>query len=142
MKTNFSNPNTWGCPKPHIENIPQMTLQNSNFRTTLWTGCHIQMTLMCIPAYSDIGAEIHMDTDQIIRIEQGMATIKMGLHKHQLNIQNEVCMGDTIFIPAGVWHNIINIQNTPLKLSSIYSPPHHPIGTVHSTKADAQKEYS
>lgn len=41
-------------------------------------------------------------------------------------------------IPAGKWHNLINIGDTPLKLYSIYAPPQHPRGTVHVTKADAQ----
>ena len=48
-------------------------------------------------------------------------------------------MGDTIFVPAGIWHNVINIGRTPLKLSAIYAPPHHPAGTVHCTKEDSEK---
>lgn len=40
-------------------------------------------------------------------------------------------------VPAGTWHNVINTGNIPLKLYSIYAPPNHPFGTVHSTKADA-----
>ena len=142
MKTDYCKPNTGFYPKPYIANIPQMARQNPNFRVTVWTGYHSQMTLMCIPACSDIGVEIHKDTDQIIRIEQGMATVKMGVCENQLNTQRKVYMGDTIFIPAGIWHNIINIQNTPLKLSSIYSPAHHPIDTLQPTKEDAEKEHS
>ena len=99
------------------------------------------MTLMCIPSCSDIGIEMHHDTDQIIRIEQGMALVKMGTCENQLNNQKKVCVGDTIFIPAGTWHNIINVQNIPLKLSSIYAPPKHPVGTVHRTKEDAEKDH-
>lgn len=64
------------------------------------------MTLMCIPVCSDIGLEIHPDTDQIIRIEQGMALVKMGHHKNELNFQFEVCDSDIIFVPAGTWHNV------------------------------------
>ena len=45
-------------------------------------------------------------------------------------------------IPAGSWHNIINVGSCPLKLYSIYAPPQHPFGTVHKTKAEAeQSEY-
>lgn len=31
-----------------------------------------------------------------------------------------------IFITAGTWHNIINIGDEPLKVYTIYAPPHHP----------------
>ena len=53
-------------PNPYILNLPQSTMENENFRTTVWTGCHLQMTLMCIPVQGDIGLEIHEDTDQVI----------------------------------------------------------------------------
>ena len=42
-----------------------------------------------------------------------------------------------IIIPAGTWHNIINEQNIPLKMYSVYAPPKHPIGTVQKTKFEA-----
>jgi mannose-6-phosphate isomerase-like protein (cupin superfamily) len=45
---------------------------------------------------------------------------------------------DFIFvIPAGKWHNLYNTGNSQLKLYSIYAPPQHPHGTVHSTKEDS-----
>ena len=65
-------------PTPYVTNIEQKSMQNANFRTAIWTGNHVQMTLMCIPVCSDIGLEIHPDTDQLIRIEQGMALVKMA----------------------------------------------------------------
>ena len=43
-----------------------------------------------------------------------------------------------IIVPAGVWHNVVNTGTTELKLYSLYSPPEHPEGTVHRTKADAE----
>lgn len=126
------------CIKPYIENIPQKAAENKNFRTTLWTGKYAQMTIMCIPVCSDIGMEIHEDTDQIIRIEQGLAVVKMGSTEHTMDYQRRVSIGDTIFVPAGTWHNIVNIGRIPLKVSTIYAPPHHPAGTIHRTKNDSQ----
>ena len=45
-----------------------------------------------------------------------------------------------VYIPAGTKHNIINKGSELLKLYTVYSPPEHKDGTVHKTKADAQKE--
>lgn len=124
---------------PYVTNIPQAAAQNTNFRTAIWTGTHLQMTLMCIPPCGEIGLEIHPDTDQAIRIEQGNAVVKMGQCKDRLNFQQRLGKNDTIFVPAGTWHNIINTGCMPLKISSIYAPPHHPKGTIHRTKQDAER---
>lgn len=124
----------------YTANIEQLAVQNHNFRTALWTGNHLQMTLMCIPPCGDIGLEVHPDTDQHIRIEQGSAMVKMGACKERLDFQQNMCRGDAVFVPAGTWHNIINTGRIPLKVSSIYAPPHHPRGTVHCTKVDAERE--
>lgn len=126
-------------PCPYKLNIEEMAEQNKNFRTAVWTGCHMQMTMMCIPPCEDIGWEIHPETDQLIRVESGNAIVQMGYCKNQMEFQHEMCPGDAVFIPAGIWHNIMNPGRCPLKLSSIYAPPNHPWGTVHQTKADAQK---
>ena len=137
---NYCNPGTqmdYG-PNPYVTNVEQSAMRNTNFRTTIWTGCHGQMTLMCIPAGCDIGLENHEDTDQFIRIEQGMAMVKMGECEDFFDFQVKAFKGDTIFVPAGTWHNVINIGRIPLKVSSIYTPPHHPAGTIHRTKIDSQ----
>ena len=125
-------------PNPYVTNVTRKAMQNTNFRTALWTGCYAQMTLMCIPVGTDIGPEIHEDTDQIIRIEEGFALVKMGEGECKPDVQVRVCRGDTIFVPAGIRHNIINMGRMPLKASSIYAPTHHPAGTVQRTKKEAE----
>ena len=81
--------------------------------------------------------EIHENTDQIIRIEQGQCSVRMGCCPNELCFRQNLCAGECVCIPAGTWHNIINIGNNPLKLSSIYAPPHHPRGETQATKATA-----
>lgn len=125
-------------PQPFVINITEATRRNNNYRTALWTGKYLQATLMSIKVGDDIGLEIHPNTDQFIRIEEGQGLVKMGSSKNRLTYQRKVRDDFAVFIPAGTWHNIINTGNKPLKLYSIYAPPHHPFGTVHKTKKDAQ----
>lgn len=125
-------------PKPFVINIEKATKQNNTFRTALWTGEHLQVTLMSINVGEDIGLEVHPNVDQFLRIEEGEGIVKMGDRKDRLDYQKKVYDNFAIMIPAGKWHNIINTGNTPLKLYSIYAPPNHPHGTVHKTKAMAE----
>lgn len=131
-------------PKPLIVNIDRASKQNPNYRTALWTGEHLQVTLMSIRVGGDIGLEMHPNLDQFIRVESGHGLVKMGSRRDNLNIQKQVNEDYAIIIPAGTWHNLINIGNRPLKLYSIYAPPQHPFGTVHRTKeiAQAAEEHS
>lgn len=124
--------------QPFIVNIDQSAKANTNFRTALWTGEHLQLTLMSIPVGSDIGVEKHLNLDQFLRIEDGCAIVMMGNNEHELDYRKRVNSDYAIFVPAGTWHNIINTGNRPLKIYSIYAPPQHPFGTVHKTKADAE----
>ncbi|OHR64028.1 cupin [Bacillus sp. HMSC76G11] len=124
-------------PNPFTVNINEATKQNNTYRTALWTGTHLQVTLMSLNAGEDIGLEMHPDVDQFLRIEQGQGIVQMGKSKNDLNFKRNVYDDDAIFIPAGTWHNLTNTGNVPLKLYSIYAPPNHPFGTVHVTKADA-----
>ncbi|NLL66916.1 MAG: cupin domain-containing protein [Clostridiaceae bacterium] len=125
-------------PAPFSVNIEQATKQNTNFRTALWTGDHLQLTLMSINVGEDIGLENHPNLDQFIRIEQGQGLAMMGDSMDRMDFQANVEDDFIIIIPAGKWHNIINTGNIPLKLYSIYAPPQHPHGTVHMTKSDAE----
>ncbi|MGG3572382.1 cupin domain-containing protein [Bacillus gobiensis] len=124
-------------PEPFTVNINEATKQNSTYRTALWTGNHLQVTLMSLNVGEDIGLEIHPNVDQFLRIEQGQGVVQMGKSKDKLNFKRKVYDDSAIMIPAGTWHNVTNTGNLPLKLYSIYAPPHHPHGTVHVTKADA-----
>ena len=129
----------YGC-EPFIFNIDHATKMNETFRTTLWTGRDMQLTLMSIQTCGDIGVEMHDDVDQFIRIESGRAKVYMGSCRS--NMQEMGCVDENyaIIIPAGTWHNIVNVGNRPLKLYSLYAPPKHPFDTVHKTKEDAEHE--
>lgn len=121
-------------PEPFVVNIEEATRQNNNYRTALWTGCHLQLTLMSINVGEDIGLEMHPNLDQFIRLEEGQGLVQMGEQKDCLDFQRYVCDGFAFIIPAGTWHNLINMGNTPIKLYSIYAPPQHPHGIVQEVK--------
>ena len=118
--------------------ITKATIHNHTFRTALWTGNHLQLTLMCISVGESIGLEVHPNVDQFLRIEEGQGLVQMGSSKDNLYFQQPAFDDFAIFIPAGTWHNLTNTGNKPLKLYSIYAPPNHPWGTVHQTKAIAE----
>ena len=127
-------------PEPFVTSIEEVTQRNGNYRASLWTGQYLQLTLMCIPAGGEIGLEMHPDTDQFLRIESGNGMAMMGPAKDRLNYQRPVCAGYAVFVPAGTWHNLVNTGNCPLKIYTLYAPPHHPHGTAQATKAVADRE--
>lgn len=127
--------------EPFVTNIEKATKQNNNFRTALWTGEYLQLTLMSIKVGGEIGLEMHPDVDQFIRIEEGQGIVMMGDSEYNLDFQKKVYDDYVIIIPAGKWHNVINTGCKPLKLYSIYAPPEHPHGTIHETKEDAEREH-
>lgn len=125
--------------EPTVLDIDAYTLSNTAFRTVLWTGKNLQVTLMSIPIGGEVGLEIHTDIDQFLRIEDGEGQVMMGESKESLTFIQSVSSDFAIMVPAGKWHNIVNTGNKPLKLYSIYAPPEHPHGTVHKTYEEAME---
>lgn len=121
---------------PFVTDIEKATKENTNYRTALWTGSHLQLTLMSIEVGEDIGLEVHHDIDQFLRIEDGKGLVQMGDSEDQLDFEEQVEDDDVVLVPAGKWHNIKNTGDQPLKVYSIYAPAEHPHGTVHETRAD------
>lgn len=122
-------------PNPLVLDIDDYTLANTNFRTTLWTGHNLQVTLMSIPVGGEIGLEVHHELDQFLRIEGGEGKVMMGDQEDNLDFIHQASEDDAVFVPAGKWHNIVNTGDEPLKLYSIYAPQEHPHSTVHIDKA-------
>jgi mannose-6-phosphate isomerase-like protein (cupin superfamily) len=113
--------------------IEKATLENTNFRKVLYTSEHLQLVIMSLLPGEDIGSEIHKDTDQFFRFEQGHG--KCIINENEYNFEN----GDVVVIPAGAKHNIINVDPvTELKMYTIYTPPNHKDGIVRSTKKEAE----
>jgi mannose-6-phosphate isomerase-like protein (cupin superfamily) len=127
-------------PNPYVLDIEDATLANTNFRATLWTGAHLQLTVMSIPVGSNIGLEVHRGNDQFLRIEQGTGRVQMGPSETKVTFTAEVHPDSVVFVPAGTWHDISNIGTVDLKLYTLYGPPDHLHGSLHPTKRDAEND--
>jgi mannose-6-phosphate isomerase-like protein (cupin superfamily) len=120
-----------------VADVEEATVANTNFRTVLFTGEHTQLTVMALQPGEEIGWEAHHDIDQFLRLEQGSGRVDFGAAEDGVDESHEVSDDWAIIVPAGVWHNVVNTGDEVLKLYSLYSPPEHPDGTVHVTKAEA-----
>jgi mannose-6-phosphate isomerase-like protein (cupin superfamily) len=120
-----------------VGDVESATLDNETFRTVLYTGEHAQLTVMRLAPGEDIGREAHPHLDQFLRIESGAGRVELGRSEDAVEETHDVEDDWAIIVPAGVWHNVVNIGDGDLKLYSLYAPPEHPDGTVHRTKAEA-----
>ena len=122
-----------------VGDIEELAEKNETFRTVVWTGAHSELTVMSIAPGEEIGLEVHPQIDQFLRVEEGHATVKAGPAKDNLTETYEVKDDWAFIIPAGTWHNVINTGKKALKLYTVYAPRNHAPGTVHKTKADAER---
>lgn len=117
----------------YVGSIEKDTLNNNFFRRVLFTGKYNQLVVMCLQGGEEIGNEVHPNVDQFFRIEEGKARFVFNNKEEHV-----VGDGDAVVVPAGTYHNVINASSSkPMKLYTIYSPPNHPDGTIHKTRAEA-----
>jgi mannose-6-phosphate isomerase-like protein (cupin superfamily) len=118
----------------YVGPIEKETEKNKYFRKVLYTGKYAQLVVMCLQGGEEIGNEVHPNVDQFFRIEEGAAKFVFnGKEEHGVKA------GEAVIVPAGTYHNVVNASKTNvLQLYTIYSPPNHPDGTIHKTKAEAE----
>jgi len=118
-----------------IEDIVSKAIRNDNFRQVLETGKNTQVVIMSIPANSEIGSETHNENDQVLFLAEGEGKVVLDGQEKPFK------KGDLVLVNAGVEHNFITIGPTPMKIITTYSPPHHPEGTIHKTKEEAEASH-
>lgn len=111
-----------GDPVSFVVNISRAARQNRSFCTNLWTGEYLHLTLMSIPVGGEIGLGVHPSLDQFMRIEEGNGYVTMGPRKDALPCRRNVCESHGVFIPAGIWYNLVNTGHKPIKLYAVYAP--------------------
>ncbi|MCL5784986.1 MAG: cupin domain-containing protein [Patescibacteria group bacterium] len=114
-----------------IQDIKEKAKENTYFRQVLETGEHTQIVIMSIPPKGEIGEEVHPDSDQVLYLVEGEGEVVLNDEKSPYR------EGDIVLVRAGTKHNFINTGMEDLKIITTYSPPHHPAGTVHKTKEEA-----
>ncbi len=119
-------------PNPFVGDIMALARENDNYRQELVTANFAQVVLMSIPAGGEVGEEVHEDTDQVLLFTEGTGKAVLS------DVSNDISMGSLVVVPMGTKHNFINTGSGDLKIVSVYAPPHHPVGTIHKTIADAQ----
>jgi mannose-6-phosphate isomerase-like protein (cupin superfamily) len=115
----------------YFGNIEELAEENTNFRQVLYSGTKLQLVLMSLEPGQEIGGEIHADTDQFFRIEDGKGRFVIDGTPHKIG------PGDGIVVPASAHHNVFCTGHEPLKLYTVYGPPHHEDQLVQKTKAEA-----
>jgi mannose-6-phosphate isomerase-like protein (cupin superfamily) len=124
-----------------VDDIERATLGNNTFRKVLFTGEHLQLTVMRLAPGEDVGLEVHPEHDQFIRVEAGAARLDLGPSRNEVTESRELGPDWACIIPAGVWHNVVNVGEDDVRLYSLYAPPEHPPGTVHAVKADDDHDH-
>ncbi len=116
----------------YFGNIEELTIENTNFRQVLYTAQHCQLVLMSLLPGEEIGMEVHEEGDQFFRFEAGQGRVIVD------DMEYDVADGDTVIVPAGAQHNVVNTSDSEsLKLYTLYTPPHHMDGIVRTTRVDA-----
>lgn len=119
--------------KTYAADVTKLAQANENFRQVLFTTERSQLVLMAIQPGEEIGAEVHEGIDQVLAFIAGEGEAVLA------DESRPVRAGSVVVVPAGTRHNFINKGDTPLKLYTVYTPPEHPDGTVHRTKAEADE---
>ena len=116
----------------HLKDLEKTAKENTTFRTVVASSQHTQVVVMDIKPGEDIGKETHADNDQVLYLVSGKGTVYLDGQESEFN------PGDCVLVPAGTEHNFTTVGDESMKIITTYSPPHHPEGTVHATKAEAE----
>jgi len=117
----------------YSEDVARMARENEDFRRVLFTTERSQLVLMALEPGEEIGEEVHEGIDQVLAFVEG---------EGEAVIEGEgrpVRAGSVAVVPGGTRHNFVANRGSALKLFTVYTPPEHPDGTVHHTKAEADE---
>jgi mannose-6-phosphate isomerase-like protein (cupin superfamily) len=118
-------------PEGFVTDVKTAAKDNEYFRKVLFTASHSQLVIMSLLPGEEIGMEVH-DVDQTLYVVDGAGMVVFD------GVEKDFEKGMVVVVPAGVRHNVVNTDDDPMKLFTIYAPPQHAVGTVHRTRAEAE----
>lgn len=116
-----------------IKNIKKLAIENDYFRKVLETSEHTQVVIMSIPVGGEIGEEVHTDNDQVLLCVEGEGKVILD------EVESVFEENDLVLVKTGTKHNFLNTGSKAMKIITTYAPPHHPEGTIHKTKEEADQ---
>jgi mannose-6-phosphate isomerase-like protein (cupin superfamily) len=125
----------------YVTDLGRDTIANDLFFTTRWTSKNMQIPLMSVPVGSDIGIDMHQNSDKIFYIVRGNAFVVMGNCQECLTMQVQAYEGYAITVPARTWHNVINIGQIDLKMFAVFAPALYSSNAVYETKEKWLEHY-
>ena len=102
-------------------NLEAKAIENTMFRTTAWTGSHMQMTLMSIPVGGEIPREIHEENDQMLLVVRGECEVMVG-DENSPELLEKALSGYGIIIPAGKYHQVKNTADSVMQIKERKKP--------------------
>ena len=122
--------------EPIVFDIRREAFMTPDYRTALWTGGNLQLTVMTIPVGEETGVEMHEGVDQLIGVVSGAGEVSFGNRENYFAPAIPLDAHSVVLVPSGTYHNIKNAGRTPLKLYSVYAPRVHKFGTVDKTNEE------
>lgn len=107
--------------------LDKQTENNTYYRKVIHTNAQQQLVLMKLSPGQEIGCEVHPETSQFLRVEQGSGVVALNGSEYRVRA------GYAVVVPPGTWHNV-TAGDQGLWLYTVYSPPEHPSGCKQKTR--------
>ena len=97
-----------------IYNLRAASLLTNSPYQILWSAENMLVTLQTLKPGESVPMIMHPDMDELLSVTQGQGRILMGDKKDEVKYDSFFVADSVIFIPAGMWHTVINQYVYPL----------------------------
>ena len=85
------------------------------------SGNTLEVRLISVESGKAAGVSVYPESDRFIMIEKGSMLLLYGKDKKHLNRYERAKKGAAVIIPAGIWHDIICLSRSSLRLCTVTS---------------------
>jgi mannose-6-phosphate isomerase-like protein (cupin superfamily) len=111
-----------------LTDLRWQAINNSDFRHAVLNGQKSQIVLMSLRKGESSGPEVHADCEHILINVFGEGRVVVNGEESGFNEH------DWVLVRPGVEHDIINLGDRPLKVITIYTPPHRKADSMNKRK--------